>query len=86
MELSVSANLKLLLSTATDMATMVGDTPEMIVLESEAKNIRVIQVVPNCNLVVMCDKKAKQETIEEQIRKTIDLLQKLNVLITLTGK
>lgn len=85
-DLSVSANLKVLLSNSTEILNSFGDFPQSITLEGDTTNIRIIQVVSKTHLVIMTLKSFNQSKIEQLIDKNVNLIQKVNNLITSTSK
>lgn len=52
------------------------DHPQALRLEGEQSNIQVIQAEQYTHLVILCQKKANQQKVDEAIRNAVALIRK----------
>jgi hypothetical protein len=84
-DLGVSANLKFLLSSTTDLSNIVDDSFKNIILEDGEGSLRVIQVVKETYLIVRTVKYMNEDVIDEALTKCLILVKLIDSLILKTS-
>jgi hypothetical protein len=85
-DLGVSANLKFLLSSTTDLSNIVvDDSFKNIILEDGEGSLRVIQVVKETYLIVRTVKYMNEDVVDEALLNCINLIKLIDSLILKTS-